>query len=308
MTDMTRVVIVQLLSHVWFLATPWTAVCQASLPFTISWICSNSSPLSPWCHPIVSSSAAAAAAAKSLQSCPTLCDPTDGSPTGSPVPGILQARILEWVAISFSNAWKWKVKVKSLSHVWLLVTPWTAAHQAPPSMGFSRQEFWSGVPLPSSSIAPLFSCPQSFPASGSFPKSGLFASGEQECPLKITLSSNTYFKVKPEPTIAVLDVDISPSVVEWGTQKRKLPSPSRDYSGNTKSLLDNIKREKGKKASRKTSFSKRFCLGEKKQGWGRWYEDWLHCGGVSQAPGPNHLPLSLLSIRGNNYKPWFLGS
>ena len=90
-----------------------------------------------------------AAAAKSLQSCPTLCDPGDSSPPGSPVPGILQARTLKWVAISFSNAWKWKVKVKSPSHVQLLVTPWTAAYQAPPSMGFSRQEYWSGVPLPS---------------------------------------------------------------------------------------------------------------------------------------------------------------
>ena len=89
------------------------------------------------------------AAAKSLQSCPTLCDPRDGSPPGSPVPGILQARTLECVAISFSNAWKWKVKVKSLSHVWLFATPWTAAYQAPPSMGFFRQEYWSGVPLPS---------------------------------------------------------------------------------------------------------------------------------------------------------------
>ena len=95
----------------------------------------------------------AAAAAKSLQSCPTLCNPTDGSPPGSPVPGILQARTLEWVAISFSNAWKWKVKMKSLSHIRLLVTPKTAAYQAPPSMGFSRQEYWSGVPLPS----PLYS-------------------------------------------------------------------------------------------------------------------------------------------------------
>ena len=92
---------------------------------------------------------AAAAAAKSLQSCPTLCDPIDGSPPGSPIPGILQARTLKWVAISFSNAWKWKVKVKSLSRVWLLAIPWTAAHQAPPSMGFSRQEYWSGVPVPS---------------------------------------------------------------------------------------------------------------------------------------------------------------
>ena len=91
----------------------------------------------------------AAAAAKSLQSCPTLCDPIDGSPPGSPIPRILQARTLEWVAISFSNAWKWKVKVKSFSHVWLFATPWTAAYQAPPSMGFSRQEYWSGVPLPS---------------------------------------------------------------------------------------------------------------------------------------------------------------
>ena len=70
-------------------------------------------------------------------------------PPGSPIPGILQARTLEWVAISFSNAGKWKVKVKSLSRVWLFATPWTAAHQAPPSLGFSRQEYWSGVPLPS---------------------------------------------------------------------------------------------------------------------------------------------------------------
>ena len=96
-----------------------------------------------------SSTAVAAAAAKLLQSCPTLCDPIDGSPPGSPVPGILQARTLEWVAVSFSNAWKWKVKVKSLSLVRLLVTPWTAAYQAPRSIGFSRQEYWSGLPLPS---------------------------------------------------------------------------------------------------------------------------------------------------------------
>ena len=94
-------------------------------------------------------SAPAAATAKLLQLCPTLCDPIDGSPSGSPVPGILQARTLEWVAISFSSAWKWKVKVKSLSCVRLFATPWTAAHQAPPSMGFSRQEYWSEVPSPS---------------------------------------------------------------------------------------------------------------------------------------------------------------
>ena len=90
-----------------------------------------------------------AAAAKSLQSCPTLCHPIDGSPPGSPVPEILQARTLEWVAISFSNAWKWKVKVKSLSRVWLFPTPWTAAYQASLSMGFSRQEYWNGLLLPS---------------------------------------------------------------------------------------------------------------------------------------------------------------
>ena len=91
----------------------------------------------------------AAAAAKSLQLCPTLCDPIDGSPPGSPVPGILQARTLEWVAIPFSSAWKWKVKMKWLSPVWPSATPWTAAFQASPSMGFSKQEYWSGVPLPS---------------------------------------------------------------------------------------------------------------------------------------------------------------
>ena len=79
------------------------------------------------------------AAAKSLQLCPTLCDSIDGSPPGSPVPGILQARTLEWVAMSFSNAWKWKVKGKSLSHVRLFATPWTAAYQAPPSMGLNKQ-------------------------------------------------------------------------------------------------------------------------------------------------------------------------
>ena len=91
----------------------------------------------------------AAAAAKSLQSCPTLCNPRDGSPPGSPVPGILQARTLEWVAVSFSSALKWKVKVKLLSRVWLLASSWIAAYQALPSMGFSRLEYWSGVPLSS---------------------------------------------------------------------------------------------------------------------------------------------------------------
>ena len=117
---------VQLLSHIWLFATPMDC-STPGLPV----------------HQLL------AAAAKSFQSCPTLCDPIDGSPPGSPVPGIFKARTLEWVAISFSNVWKWKVKVKSLSHVWLVVTQWTATYQAPPSMGFSRQEYWSGVPLPS---------------------------------------------------------------------------------------------------------------------------------------------------------------
>ena len=120
------------------LEIPWSAARQAPLSSTISF----------------------AAAARSLQSCPTLWDPIDSSPPGSAVPGILQARTLEWVAIFSSNAWKWKVKVKSLSHVQLLATPWTAAHQAPPSMGFSRQKCWSGLPLPSPTISfSLFKIP-----------------------------------------------------------------------------------------------------------------------------------------------------
>ena len=90
-----------------------------------------------------------------LQLCPILCDPVDGSPPGSTIPGILQARTLEWVAISFSNAWKWKVKVKLLKRVRLFTTPWTAAYQAPLSMGLSRQEYWSGLPLPSPSYIHL---------------------------------------------------------------------------------------------------------------------------------------------------------
>ena len=98
-----------------------------------------------WRHTELLLATTAGATAKSLQSCPTLCDPIDGSPLGFSVPGILQTRILEWVAISFSNAWKWKVKVNSLSHARLLATPWTAAYQAPPSMEFSRQE----LPFPS---------------------------------------------------------------------------------------------------------------------------------------------------------------
>ena len=115
--------------------------------YTIQW---SMLSLQHWCLDKATDTwIAAAAAAKSLQSCLSLCDPIDGSPPGSLVPGILQARTLEWVAISFSNARKWKVKVKSVSHVQLLATSWTAAYQAPLSMGFSRQEYWSGVPLSS---------------------------------------------------------------------------------------------------------------------------------------------------------------
>ena len=131
---------------------PWLQ-CPGASPSHLAYACTEEVMHMLYCmywilflFPVPSS---AATAAKLLQSCPTLCDPIDGSPPGSPVPGILQARTLEWVAISFSNAWKRKVKVKSLSLVQLLATPWTAAHQAPPSMAFSRKEYWSGVPLPS---------------------------------------------------------------------------------------------------------------------------------------------------------------
>ena len=121
-----------------------TFVCLLSFlnPPQIQWC-----PLPGHFPDTATAAAAAAAAAKLRQSCLTLCHPTDGSPTDSSVPGILQARTLEWVAISFSSAWKWKVKVKSLSRVQLLATPWTVAYQAPLSVGFSRQEYWSGVPL-----------------------------------------------------------------------------------------------------------------------------------------------------------------
>ena len=129
------------LIHVCSLTTALT-IFPVCLPCRIVHPCAQ--PISLWLCPFV-----AAAAAKSLQSCPTLCDTINGSPPGSPIPGILQARTLEWVAISFSNAWKWKVKVKLLSRVRLFETQWTAAYQTPPSIGVSRQEYWSGLPFPS---------------------------------------------------------------------------------------------------------------------------------------------------------------
>ena len=125
---------------------PLPSLCSLFIPNSLC-LCIPMLPLPSSLSPLVTT---AAAAAKSLQSCPTLCCPIDSSPPASPVPRILQARTLKWVAISFSNAWKWKVKVKSLSRVRLSATPWTAAYQVPPSMGFSRQEYWSGVQLLSS--------------------------------------------------------------------------------------------------------------------------------------------------------------
>ena len=125
-------------------ALNWRLVrCWAEGPVKL---CLESCPQQLWYVYVVSNyHVVAAAAAKSFQSCLTLWHPINSSPPGSPIPGILQARTLEWIAISFSNAWKWKVKVKMLSGVRLLATPWTAAHQAPPSMGLSRQKYWSGV-------------------------------------------------------------------------------------------------------------------------------------------------------------------
>ena len=151
-------------SHVWLFAILWTVDCQVPLSIGFSrqeyWSglpCPPARDLPiPGIEPAYLRSpalaggfftTAAAAAAKSLQSCPTLRDPIDGSPPGSPVPGILQARTLEWVAISFSNTWKWSHSVVSNSAI-----PWTAVYQAPPSMGFSRQEYWSGLPLLSPSL------------------------------------------------------------------------------------------------------------------------------------------------------------
>ena len=127
-------------AHVQLISQP--DLWSPSLPLRLPLFVVTSSSVSYHTHSNIS-------AAKSLQLCPTLCDPIDGSPPGSAVLGILQARTLEWVAISFSNAWTWKGKVKSLSCVQPSATPWTAAFQPPPSMGFSRQEYCSGVPLSS---------------------------------------------------------------------------------------------------------------------------------------------------------------
>ena len=141
---------------------------------------------------------AAAAAAKSLQSCLTLCDPIDGSPPGSPFPGILQARTLEWVNTAFSNAWKWKGKGNLLSRVRLFLTPWTAAYQAPPSMGFSRQEYWSRVPLPS----PLHSI------------------GIVNCTIHQSLQKCSSYQCESESCSVVLD-----SATPWTIQSMKFSRP-----------------------------------------------------------------------------------
>ena len=141
----------------------------------------------------------AAAAAKSLQSYPTLWDPIDGSPPGSPVPGILQARILEWVAVSFSNAWKWKVKVKSLSRVRLLATPWTAAYQAPPPMGFPRQQYWSGMSLPSPRKI-IFSEIDIYWTYGIIPKPAAFGSSTAHYPRthSVWFMNMKYHRIMPQ--------------------------------------------------------------------------------------------------------------
>ena len=148
-----------------------------------------------------------AAAAKSLQSCPTLCDPIDSNPPGSAIPGILQTRTLEWVAISFSSAWKWKVKVKSLSRVRLFATPWTAAYQAPPSMGFSRQEYWSGVPLPSSAYM-----------LSHFNSVWVFATPwtiTHQAPLSMGFSRQEYWNGLPCPPPQVYGVTKSQTQLKW---------------------------------------------------------------------------------------------
>ena len=121
---------------------PWVSAWQAITMRSLCTATREYPPLATSREACMSQGRPSTAAAKALQSCLTLCDPVDGSPPGCPVPGILQARTLEWVAVSVSNAWEWKVKVNSLSRVRLSTTPWTAAHQAPPSMGFSRQEHW----------------------------------------------------------------------------------------------------------------------------------------------------------------------
>ena len=118
---------------------------------------------------------AAAAAAASLQSCLTLCDPIDGSPPGSPIPGILQARTLEWVAISFSNAWKWKVKVKSLSCIWLVATPWTAAPQASLSFSISPEFTQIHVHWVSDAIYHFILCPSLLILPSIFPSIRVFS-------------------------------------------------------------------------------------------------------------------------------------
>ena len=174
---------------------------------------------------ILCDTAAAAAAAKSLQSCPTLCNSINGSPPGSAVPGILQAWTLEWVAISFSNAWKWKAKVKSLSRVQLSATPWTAAYQAPLSMGFSRQESWCGVPLPSSNLTlkPVFFCYSFYHYTG-LPKAALFLNFTSENELDGMVYLNEALReTETDSSVITADLQRQRKVErDWlGTQFRK---------------------------------------------------------------------------------------
>ena len=131
-------------------------------------------------------------------------DGIDGSPAGSPVPGILQARTLEWVAISFSNAWKWKVKVKSLSRVRLLATPWTAAYQALPSMGFSRQEYWSGVSLATPKLGNLKKQQSQQPRGSQTSFLGAWGTSKSASPLTLLLEFLTRKIMEDEEKTVVL--------------------------------------------------------------------------------------------------------
>ena len=148
----------------------------------------------------------------------------DCGPPGLPIPGILQARTLEWLAISFSNAWKWKVKVKSLSHVWLLATPWTAAYQAPPSMGFAKQEYWSGLPLPS----PARHNSPSFAISWSLLK---LMSTESMTPSNhLILCCPLFLLPSIFPSIRVFSNELALHI-RWPKYWSFSISPSNDYSG-----------------------------------------------------------------------------
>ena len=165
------------------------------------------------------------AAAKSLQSCPTLCDPMDCSLPDFSIHGVLQARTLEWVSISFSNAWKWKVK--SLSHIQLLATPWTAAYQVPPSMGFSGQQYWSGVPLPSP-----WSDPKRWFSGGCYrmrPQGGSTAS----CPRRFPLATG----VLENSPVPGLEIRVRNARAPVSLLLPLLPAPARQIPSSAETVM-----------------------------------------------------------------------